>query len=474
MANHKDDPGKEQPPRPSEGPGAKRPYATIDAKATEVRRQGAPTDTGGAKPGAAIDSKTESNPSPGSVPSPDQAGEGKAGALTGALASIGAHARSSPFLTHLAAGAAGALLVLLVGSLLTSDRAPESLPSETLKQLTKRLTDAEMALGLRPGATGLGGRLDELARSTAALGETQTRLAGDVKALESSTQQGQGATHELGNRLTKLEETLAVLGATTTGEPSEAAKAGLVRMERDLATVKTETDRLGQRINTLKSDLEERFNSMAKAADVAPLAAKLGDIQQDLQGFSKSEAERAANASRVVLALELANLKRAMGRGDSYVAELTAIKRLAGGKFNLTPLERHMRDGVPMQAELIRSFRKCANAMLDAEAETADASLIDRLLSGARSIVRIRKAGHSTDDTSIEAIVGRMEVALKEGRLDEVLAQGKKLPPKAALAAEDWLNKVEARHAVDRALADVDAALKASLSVERAGGSETK
>jgi hypothetical protein len=112
--------------------------------------------------------------------------------------------------------------------------------------------------------------------------------------------------------------------------------------------------------------------------------------------------------------------------------------------------------------------------MLDAEAETADASLIDRLLSGARSIVRIRKAGHSTDDTSIEAIVGRMEVALKEGRLDEVLAQGKKLPPKAALAAEDWLNKVEARHAVDRALADVDAALKASLSVERAGGSETK
>ena len=45
-----------------------------------------------------------------------------------------------------------------------------------------------------------------------------------------------------------------------------------------------------------------------------------------------------------------------------------------------------------------------------------------------------------------------MEAALKDGRLAEVLAQGAKLPPKAALAAEDWLRKLQARHAVDQAL----------------------
>ena len=44
-----------------------------------------------------------------------------------------------------------------------------------------------------------------------------------------------------------------------------------------------------------------------------------------------------------------------------------------------------------------------------------------------------------------------------------MLDQGKKLPPKAALAAEDWLKKVEARHAVDRSIADIEAALKSSL-----------
>ena len=64
---------------------------------------------------------------------------------------------------------------------------------------------------------------------------------------------------------------------------------------------------------------------------------------------------------------------------------------------------------------------------------------------------------------SSPATVGRMEAALKDGRLAEVLANAKKLPPKAALAGEDWVRKVQARQAVEQALADVEAALKASL-----------
>ena len=50
-----------------------------------------------------------------------------------------------------------------------------------------------------------------------------------------------------------------------------------------------------------------------------------------------------------------------------------------------------------------------------------------------------------------------MEAALKDGRLADVLAKAKKLPPKAALAGEDWVKKVEARHAVEQAMAEVEA-----------------
>ena len=82
---------------------------------------------------------------------------------------------------------------------------------------------------------------------------------------------------------------------------------------------------------------------------------------------------------------------------------------------------------------------------------------MDRLLSGARSIVRVRKAGHAADDASLEALIGRMEAAIKDGRLADVLANAKKLPPKAALAGEDWIRKVEARQAVEQAMAEVEA-----------------
>jgi hypothetical protein len=67
-----------------------------------------------------------------------------------------------------------------------------------------------------------------------------------------------------------------------------------------------------------------------------------------------------------------------------------------------------------------------------------------------------------------------MEAALKEGRLAEVIEQGKRLPPKAALAGEEWLGRVEARHSVDKAMAEVEATLKAALDPGRAGGPEPK
>jgi hypothetical protein len=63
-----------------------------------------------------------------------------------------------------------------------------------------------------------------------------------------------------------------------------------------------------------------------------------------------------------------------------------------------------------------------------------------------------------------------MEAALKENRLGDVLAEAGKLSPRAAIPAQDWLKKVEARQAVQDSLAAVDAALKASLVNAPAAG----
>ena len=56
------------------------------------------------------------------------------------------------------------------------------------------------------------------------------------------------------------------------------------------------------------------------------------------------------------------------------------MKKIAGSTLDLSALERSVQEGVPTAQELAKSFRKVANAMLDAEAEPADAGVVDRLL----------------------------------------------------------------------------------------------
>ena len=130
-----------------------------------------------------------------------------------------------------------------------------------------------------------------------------------------------------------------------------------------------------------------------------------------------------------------------------------------------------MRDGVPTTTEIAKSFRKVSNAMLDAEAEPADA--IDRRSPAVgRTLDRACAQGRPRAPTTPASTPPsrRMDSALKEARLAEVLEQGKKLPPKASLVAEDWLRQVEARQAVDQALADIESQLKSSLGRQSVRG----
>jgi len=327
-------------------------------------------------------------------------------------------------------------------------------------------------LGVRPGDTaGLVARTEALARSVRDLSQAQAQLASDAKTLEGKIGSAQGAPEDLIARIAKLEQALSAQSGAQSGEAAKATAT-------ELAAIRTEAGRVSQRLDTLKGDMDERLRGAARSADIAPLQARLAAIDKDLQAMSRSEADRSTNTTRVLLSLELASLKRAMDRGDPFTVELAAVKKAAGDradlKLNLLPLERHMREGVPTASDITKSFRKVSNAMLDAEAEPADASIVDRLLSGARSIVRVRKAGPRADDTSLEATITRMDSALKEGRLAEVLEQGKKLPPKASLVADDWLRQVEARQAVDQAMADIEGQLKSSLTGNRPAGEPSR
>jgi len=439
MADSKDESGK----------GASRPYARIDLKASEV----------------------DGGPSASAKPTHWWA----ARPLRSAQAFMRGSARAMPVLTHLAAGLLGGVFAALALHSFGDTRQDERARAGEVAALTGRLSELERALARQATGPDLRGRVDGLARATGALEAANSKHTNDLKTLQERLASPAPGTAELGERLAKLESAIAALG----GEANEAARAGLERFEREVASAKADASRLGNRLDgleqqlratqgvgeRLKGELERGLKGTASSEDLTPLTQRLAALDKELNQLRMTEADRTANTSRVVLSLELSNLKRAIERGDSFTAELAAAKKVAGEQLNLAVFDRYAKDGMPPLSELTKSFRKVANAMLDAEAEPADAPLLERLWAGARSIVRVRKSGQTAEDGSLEASIARMEMALKENRLGDLLAQGRKLPPKAALAAEDWLRRVEMRYSVEQALANTEAALKRSLAV---------
>lgn len=367
-----------------------------------------------------------------------------------------------------------------------------------LKEAQARLvaeTKAALASSAKDtGATEQLLRLSALEEKMKALAETGANdpNAGRVAQLAALTGKVSDLETSLSTQLTSLRKSVTEdvdARIASVSASSEAAKSGTQRIDQDLAAMKTDTVRLAERLiamktesdklsenlkiaqeenATLKAALETLRGATAKPQDVAlavaPVTQKLASIEQTVQTVLKAEEDRRTNAERIVLSLELQNLKRVLDRGQKYDSELAEVQKAAGNKVDLSALNKFKEQGVPTLPDLTREFRAAANAAVDAEADAGDGSVVGRLIAGAKSVVRVRKVSHNPDDKSTEAIVGRMEAALKDGELGDLLEQSKALPDKAKAAATPFLEKVAARHNVDAAVATLEGQLKTSLS----------
>ncbi len=349
-----------------------------------------------------------------------------------------------------------------------------SIPEERLAKLEQQLStmtafaESNENSGIVPRLAALTGRMADL----------EETLKNQIAAVRS------GVSDDVESRLAKVSET------------SEAARSGTQRMDRQLAGVANDAARLSQQLETVKADttrlgdtlrvvqeetakitshlsglegdVSSKIARLASPSDVEkavkPVAEQVTSLESQVANVVSAEKNRAQNAKRIVLALELGGLTRAIERGDGFAEELAQVKHTAGDLIDLSKLEPFETSGVASVAKLQSMFSPVADAIIEASAAPAGDSVFDQLLANARSVVKIRKVSHDADDTSVEAIVSRMESALAAGRLDEVLRLAKELPEGGQQAAGGWLKKVEERHSVDQALASVEEQLKASLS----------
>jgi hypothetical protein len=346
--------------------------------------------------------------------------------------------------------------------------------------LRARLAKLESALSTLSSATGANGRptgIAPLAQFSAKFADLEGSLNSQISALRKGL-------------LTEVDARVA-----TTADASSKAVAGAERLNREVSEIKTDTARLEQRsvvlktasdklaattravseqaaelkveLDTLKGSLDQELAKVARPADlknaIAPVAKKIASIEKSLGSVLASETARKQNAERIVLSLELSNLKRVLDRGAPYAAELADVKKVAGDAIDFSALETHKGDGVPSSQALTRQFSKVAFDIINAQDASKDDSRINRLFAAAKSIVQVRRTDVPTKENTAEAAVARIEQRLKDGDMTGALSLAEKLPAEAKVPAKDWMSKLAARAGVDRAIAKIENQLKASL-----------
>lgn len=196
---------------------------------------------------------------------------------------------------------------------------------------------------------------------------------------------------------------------------------------------------------------------------VAPINSKLAELDKSVTAMLKRERLEQIDIQRAALTISLGKLQRAVDQGHGFASELDAVKKLAPKDLNLDALSSYRVQGIPSAENLSRQFASVASKSLKADRTPEEGSILSRIYSNARSVVRVRRTGEVKGD-STEAVIARMEVRIKNGDLKGALTESEGLTGPALDAAMPWLKQVRARLSVNQAMEKIESQLISSIS----------
>lgn len=239
--------------------------------------------------------------------------------------------------------------------------------------------------------------------------------------------------------------------AEQANQPQAPAANGDLKAE--LAALSKKVDALQARPAAPKapdlSGLKEQIagaDSTAKqnGSDIASLANRVDAIEKKL-----SQPSEAMKIARTVAA---AGLNAAVGRGGPFEAELKAYQGIAPNDPAAKSLQGVAKAGVMSRQDLIDAYPAAADKIVAATAgPDANAGIFDRLVSSARSIVKVRPTGTPEGDTP-DALIARMGTDLKKGDLKGVVDEWSKLPDAGKKASQAFIGDVKARLSAEDAV----------------------
>ena len=383
-------------------------------------------------------------------------------------------------------------LKVMVGQTATTASSLDAVQSAE-KQLTDRTTKLEQSLADQPpgaettnrigkledqfklltqaGAAGQSGNVGTMAALIAkvdAIGANLDSHLGEMRKSLQSDLQKQSTHFE--DRLSEVDKGMAVDTLKASGKTLSDQIVGLRadgdKLRQDIATVASGNQQLRQDLAALqqtatglKSQMQADAATFAKSQQLTDVNATAVKLQSDVAAIAARDQSREQGANRILLALELGNLKRAVEHGGAYAKELAEVKRLASKGLDLAALDAGAEKGLPANALLAAEFKDLTWSILNADGKpSGDGSLLGELWQGARSVVQVRRTGDVAGD-STEAILARAEARLQADDLDSTLREVAQLKGDARKVAEPWMAKLAGRLAVDQAMSNVEADL---------------
>ena len=355
--------------------------------------------------------------------------------------------------------------------------------SETTGRIAK-LEDQFNSLA-QAGAAGQGGNAGTMAALITKVDSIGANLDTHLDEMRKSLQaELQKQSTHFEDRLTEVDKSMSVDTLKATGKTLTDQIVGLKtdadKLHQDIATVAAGNQSLRQDLAALqqatadlKTQIASQAGTFAKSQQLTDVNATQSKLQAELAAIAARDQTREQSANRILLMLDLGNLKRAAQSGAPYAKELAEVKRLAPKDLNLSTLDASADKGLSTNAVLTSEYKDLTWSLLNADTKpTEDGSLLGQLWQGARSVVQVRRTGEVAGD-STEAIVARTEGKLQLDDLEGALRETTQLKGGARKIAEPWMAKLASKLAVDQAMGEVESGLAKLMGPSSAAPSGT-
>jgi hypothetical protein len=328
-----------------------------------------------------------------------------------------------------------------------------------------------LAAGLAGGLLG-GGILSLILAGGGPNPDEQARLS--IKELQGKIREQQDKTAQLSDT---VRVKLAAPGKTASPEELSEMRSRLDDLSKAAKAEDESVQSLSQKVRALEqkpaSQPEKEAVQAEVASQMAPVTERLAglersqnekasEVTQRLAGIERTQSERASDARTAAVALALTNLKRAVSDGKPFATELTAIESLSSKKLPVSQLAPYKDTGVPSLSQLQREFADTVRDVIVKHYHGKAESFMDEILSRARGAIQVKPTGSAGD--TVEAVLGRMETALKTGDVKGALTESAALEGPAKAELQTWLEHAQARAVADEAVRKTDQELLASLT----------